>query len=440
MEIPGNCAAKPLLCLPTRMAPPQCPHNHATVTLTHSTRRTMQKRLFSAFLGLALACSSTLSQTATLAVPIDIDMHAEISAGRFNPQTDSVGLRGNTAPLAWDHSLPLQADAGGHYRTTLALPLPVQPGQMLQYKIKVERTGQAPSDGWEEGRNHLLALDTPSPTVQRAFNAPPAMAALSRVGTIDRLAALPSRHIGPRGVQVWLPPGYARDTRRRYPVLYLHDGQALFDTAVTAAEWRVDETAQRLVASGAIQPCIIVAIDNTPDRIAEYTPVPGRLPSQAGASAEPVGGKAPAYARYIVEELKPQVDRLYRTQPQAGSTSVGGSSLGGLVSLWMVAHHPQTFGAALVVSPSVWWSKRFVLRDLESRFAAPGPRPRIWLDIGLQEGEEAVNGVRALREVLLQKGWGALDLRYLEDPAGSHDEGSWAGRVEGMFTFLYGTD
>lgn len=369
-------------------------------------------------------------------------MQAEIQAGRFRPQMDTVGVRGNTAPLAWDRSLPLQPAESGHYRATLTLPQPTQPGQSLQYKLKVDRPGLGPGDGWEQGRNHLLALDAPSPGVQRSFNAPPEIPPLSRVGTIDRLPPLPSRHVAPRGVQVWLPPGYVRDGQshnlRRYPVLYLHDGQALFDTAVLATEWRVDETAQRLVDSGAIAPCIIVAIDHTQDRIAEYTPAPGRLSTRPGASQDLVGGNAAAYARYLIDELKPQIDRLYRTQPQARFTSVGGSSLGGLVSLWLVAHHPKTFGAALVVSPALWWSDRFILRDLETQFHTIGVRPRIWLDVGLQEGDEAVDDVRALREVLLKKGWGRASLRYLEQPDGSHDEASWANRVEGMLTFLYG--
>ena len=399
----------------------------------------MQKHLFSLAFALSLLIAPAWAQTVAPTVQFDIDMQAEIQAGRFNPQTDSVGLRGNTAPLAWDRSFPLQASEAGRYRATLMLPQPAQLGQTLQYKLKIDRTGQGPGDGWEEGRNHTLALDTLSPTVQRAFNASPAMPVLSRVGTIKRLPALQSLHIAPRGVQIWLPPGYDKNKKRRYPVLYLHDGQALFDTAVNAAEWRVDETAQRLVESGKIAPIIIVAIDNTKDRIAEYTPAPGRLSSRPGASDQLVGGKAPAYARYIVEELKPEIDQRYRTQPQTRATSVGGSSLGGLVSLWMVAHYPKTFGAALVVSPSVWWSERFILRDVESQFNTKGPRPCIWLDIGLQEGEEAVGDARALRELLLRKGWGASTLRYLEDPDGSHDEGSWAARVEGMLRFLHGT-
>ena len=398
----------------------------------------MQIHVFSLSLAFGLLATAALAQPDGPSVPFDIDMRAEIQAGRFNPQTDSVGLRGNSAPLAWDRSVPLQASDSGHFRTVLTMLQTTQPRPSLEYKLKIDRASQGPGDGWEEGRNHTLALDTPSPTVQRVFNAPPAMPALSRVGTIEHLPALQSLHIAPRGVQVWLPPGYDKNKNRRYPVLYLHDGQAVFDTAVTATEWRVDETAQRLVESGAIAPCIIVAIDNTKDRITEYTPVPGRLSSRPGASNEQVGGKAPAYAQYIVEELKPHIDRIYRTQPQARFTSVGGSSMGGLVSLWMLAHYPQTFGAALVVSPSVWWSEGFIVRDIESQFSAKIPRPRIWLDIGLQEGHSAVTDVRALHAMLLRKGWNTSNLHYLEQPDGSHDEASWAARVEGMLIFLYG--
>ena len=400
----------------------------------------MQKRLLPTVLtvlGFWLA-SPVWSQPIT--VRVDIDMQAEIAAGRFKPETDSVGLRGNLAPLNWGRSVPLQAaSAPGHYQTTLTLDQAPSPDAALQYKAKIDSPPQ-PQDGWETGRNHTLTLNTPVLQVQRAFNAAPQTAPLSRVGRIDRLPALPSQHIAPRGLQVWLPPGYEKDTTRRYPVLYLHDGQALFDTAEIAAEWQVDETAQRLITSGRIAPCIIVGIANTKDRIADYTPVPGLLGNFPGAPTQPVGGNAPAYGRYLVEELKPFIDKTYRTQPEVGATSVGGSSLGGLVSLWLLAHHPNTYGAALVVSPSVWWSERFILSDVRQQFASrSGPRPRIWLDVGLQEGPSVSADTRLLHADLLTLGWNDKTLRYTEQADGQHDEATWAKRVPGMLEFLYGT-
>lgn len=396
----------------------------------------MQKRLFQSlatFLALWLSAPAW-SQTVTLM--FDIDMQAEIAAGRFKPETDSLGVRGNMAPLDWGQSLALKATALGRYQATLSLT--PSAGQDLQYKLKIDSPPKL-QDGWEEGRNHTLVLSAPVLQVRRAFNAAPYVAPLSRVGRIDKLAALPSRFVAERAVRVWLPPGYGDDAQRRYPVLYLHDGQAVFDTAVQAVEWQVDEAAQQLVESGRIAPCIIVAVGNTKERIAEYTPVPGSIGMRPGAPKEPIGGNAPAYGRYLVEELKPFIDKTYRTQAGPQGTSIGGSSLGGLVSLWLLAHYPNTYGAALVVSPSVWWSERHILGDMRHQFSKPGKRPRIWLDIGMQEGDEAVSDARALNALLLQMGWDAKTLRYVEAKDGQHDEGSWARRVPGMLEFLYGT-
>lgn len=398
----------------------------------------MKTGFLSLSIALCLLVQPVWAQSEGPKIPFDIDMQAEIQAGRFNPQTDRVGLRGNTPPLAWDRSLPLQAGEAGHYQATLTLPQGMLPGQSVQYKLKIDRPDQGEGDGWEKGRNHLLTLDTPKPQVQRPFGAEPVVPPLSRVGRIDRLEPLASRFIAPRKVQVWLPPDYGQSPKRRYPVLYVHDGQAVFDTATMAAEWQLDEAAQRLALTGRITPPIIVAIDNTPDRIAEYTPVPGPLPARLGVAGNVTGGKAPDYARYLIEELKPWIDRHYRTLPQARYTTIGGSSLGGLVSLWMLAHYPKTFSAALVVSPALWWSDRHILQDVHQQFPKKGPRPRIWLDMGLREGTEAVDNVRALHAVLLGMGWNASTLRYVEDPDASHDEASWARRVEGMLMFLYG--
>ena len=228
---------------------------------------------------------------------------------------------------------------------------------------------------------------------------------------------------------MWLPPGYASDKARRYPVLYLHDGQNVFDAQAAGAEWQVDETAQRLVASGAVAPMIIVAVSSTSARLSDYTPV-----QQLRGADGLVGGGATAYGRYLVEELKPWVDAHYRTQPVRETTAVGGSSVGGLVSMWLLLEQPSTFGAALVVSPAVWWGDHAVLRQVaDARLSVPPPR--VWVDIGGREGEEALQGARRLHEALRARGW---PVAWLEVPAASHDEASWAARVEPMLRFLYG--
>ncbi|MDT5060091.1 MAG: hypothetical protein QOH63_550 [Acidobacteriota bacterium] len=241
-----------------------------------------------------------------------------------------------------------------------------------------------------------------------------------------------------RDVLVYLPPGYDANKKQRYPVLYLHDGQNLFDGAtsfIKGAEWRVDEAAQSLIQTKAIKSVIIIGIYNAgKDRIDEYTPT-------ADAKYK-MGGKADLYGRMLVEELKPFIDSTYRTLRDAKNTGLGGSSLGGLVSLYLALKYPNVFGEAAVVSPSVWWDKKMIVREVEAK--KKRPRLRIWLDTGTKEGgnkseaEETTTNARQLRDALVAKGWKeGKDLKYFEAEGAEHNERAWAQRVEPMLRFLY---
>lgn len=367
-------------------------------------------------------------------VVFDIDMREEIGAGRFDPAKDIVGVRGGAAPLNWGRSLVAPA-AGlgreGWYSVTAVFER-IPPGGNVPYKFHVEHPGQKDPEGdWEIGSNRSLELVSDEVRVSRAFNAPGAPISLSRAGTIERLAPLPGNFVGQRPVQVWLPPNYERDTERRYPVLYLHDGQNVFDAAAAGAEWQVDETAQRLVVDGQIQPLIIVAVHNTSRRIDEYTATAREYEGHTR------GGLAPAYARYLIEQLKPSIDARYRTRPDAAHTAVGGSSLGGIMSLWLAVHHGDVFGSALVVSPSLWWDDEFPIRDTQKTpLPMSQPRPKLWLDMGTNEGPDAIRQLRKLRSVLFARGWAASDIGYQEVQGATHDEGSWAARVDPMLRFI----
>lgn len=237
----------------------------------------------------------------------------------------------------------------------------------------------------------------------------------------------------PRDVIVYLPPGYNCEPERRYPVLYLHDGQNLFDaaTAFFGNEWGLDELAEELIRNGKIQPLIIVGIYNAGEmRMSEYTHVRDRRGR---------GGKARAYAKMIVEELKPFIDGEYRTLSGPPNTGLGGSSLGGLVTLYLGLHYPQLFGKLIIMSPSVWWANAAILR--ETRKLQRKSDQQIWLDIGTREGQEAeacVRNARALRDVLIEKGWRLeRDLRFLEDEGAGHDERAWGNRMRDALPFLF---
>jgi predicted alpha/beta superfamily hydrolase len=387
---------------------------------------------------LAASAAAQAANASPVVVPVEIDLRAEIAAGRFDPARDQVGVRGSQSPLSWQRSLPAVALGDGRYGVEIRFERVPFGNQPVQYKFRIERAGQGPEEGWEPGRNHAIRLEGGA-RVARLFGADPAAVAWARTGTLERLGRVASAHVTPRHVQVWLPPGYAKDPVRRHPVLYLHDGQNVFDGESAGAEWMVDETAQRLALAGDIDPPIIVAIDSVNTRITDYTPTAMTLPPERTGTgrAERVGGGAAAYGRFLAEELKPMIDARYRTRPDRASTAVGGSSLGGLVSLWLSLHRGETFGAALVVSPSVWWDDAFALRDVRTLERLPEPLPRLWLDMGAQEGAEALPAARQLQKSLMARGWNAATLSYTEDREGGHDEASWAARVEGMLRFLY---
>ncbi len=236
-----------------------------------------------------------------------------------------------------------------------------------------------------------------------------------------------------RDIIIYLPPGYEQHPKERYPVLYMQDGQNLFDGAtsfIPGQEWRADETAEALIEAGRIRPLIIVGIYNGGDsRIDDYTQI-----ADADIKA---GGKADLYGRLIVEELKPFIDSHYRTIP--GDTGLGGSSLGGLVSLYLGLKYPEIFNRLAVMSPSVWWGGRQILRDVA---ALPTRTPaRIWLDTGTDESKnpaKVVDDARALRDALEAKGWmPGSDLAYFEAEGEQHNEAAWSRRFGGVLEFLY---
>ena len=233
-----------------------------------------------------------------------------------------------------------------------------------------------------------------------------------------------------RDLVVYLPPDYEKE-ERHYPVLYLHDGQNLFDpdTAyVRGMDWKVDETADALIRAGEIEPLIIVGIFNTGEhRIEEYTPTRDR---KLG------GGHAELYGRMLVEELKPFIDERYRTLGDAHNTGLGGSSLGGLATLYLGFTYPEVFGKLAVLSPSVWWDNKAILKMIAG--VQPKPRLRIWLSMGTEESKDGLRDSNLLRNALVKKGWQeADDLLYEVIPGGKHNEAAWAERVEEVLKYLF---
>lgn len=270
---------------------------------------------------------------------------------------------------------------------------------------------------------------------------------------------MPSAHVQPRDVTVWLPPGYDA-SHARYPVLYMHDGQNLFDgsRAAYGKEWGVDEHVARLSAGGQIRTPVVVGIGNTPLRLREYVPADliRALPGDMRADIQSIYGGEPlsdAYLRFMVEELKPFIDRTYRTRTRRDDTVVMGSSMGGLISLYALMKRPDVFGAAGCVSTH-WpiridritdeaalapWRERLVaawtgvIRD-----GLPNPRGhRLYFDRG-DESLDAFYAVFQSRidQTIRAEGWGPDRFRSLVFPGAEHNEASWNQRLDAPLTFL----
>ena len=242
----------------------------------------------------------------------------------------------------------------------------------------------------------------------------------------------PSRYLrNQRDLIVYLPPGYDHQPHRHYPVLYLHDGQNLFDGAtsfIPGMDWHVGQTADHYIHEGQVEPVIIVGIYNAgKQRLGEYTPT--RMPRLGG-------GRANRYAKFLLDEVRPFLKRRYRVKEEPQNTGIGGSSLGGLVSLYLGLKQPQIFGKIAALSPSVWWNERVILR-----FAATvpvQPLPQIWLDIGTREGPRIVDDVERFRDVLVGKGWQPeRNLHYQRVEGAEHNEAAWAQRVGPFLQFLF---
>jgi predicted alpha/beta superfamily hydrolase len=251
---------------------------------------------------------------------------------------------------------------------------------------------------------------------------------------LERHPGFTSRFLArPRDVVVYLPPGYD-DSHARYPVLYMHDGQNLFDpeTAfVRGQHWRLGEMADMLVLEGRVEPLIIVGVNHAgPFRLHEYTPT--RDPRLGG-------GLARDYGRLLTEELKPFIDARYRTRVHRDQTGLGGSSLGGLSTMFLGLRHADVFGRLAVMSPSVWWGRHAIVRHVARTRAKP--ETRIWLDMGTAESRNGIADARRLRAALVKAGWREdVDLAYSEPHGHAHTEAAWAHRVGDVLQYLFPGD
>jgi predicted alpha/beta superfamily hydrolase len=241
-----------------------------------------------------------------------------------------------------------------------------------------------------------------------------------------------------RDIDIYLPPSYGSG-RQRYPVVYMHDGQNLSDPRTAfAGTWELEAALARLARRGI--EAIVVGVHNAGEaRLREYSPFPDRRHS---------GGEGDAYLAFLVDTLKPRIDRSFRTDKRRDATAVFGSSMGGLISLYAYFRYPAVFGRAGAMSPSIWFGHG---RVLEYIAAARVPRGRLYVDVGTFEGLSTLRDVRRLGRLLVRMGFyrrrsagargprGEVEkpaLRYVEDPGSRHNEVDWAKRLEDALEFL----
>ena len=249
--------------------------------------------------------------------------------------------------------------------------------------------------------------------------------AVETQGNLRHVRKFPSKYLGnERDLVIWLPPEYETEANARYPVIYAHDGQNLFDpaTAFAGVDWQLDEVAESLLRRKQVHPFIIVGMCNTPARIEEYTPRRGRK-----------------YAKFVIQEVKPFIDAQFRTLSNREATATLGSSLGGLISFHLAWWHPEVFSMAGCISASWMWNKAAVFEDIKND-PLPQPPIRIYMDHG-SEGDEGtyLTAFKRMRDTMIKKGFVLRqDLEYFYGLGDGHDEASWGRRAWRPLVFFFG--
>jgi predicted alpha/beta superfamily hydrolase len=247
-------------------------------------------------------------------------------------------------------------------------------------------------------------------------------------GSLSPVPGFASPQLGnSRTLMVYLPPSYGENRVKRYPVLYMHDGQNLFDASTSAfgTEWQVDENIDTLVAAGRMDEVIVIGVYNTANRIWEYTPC-----CDPGFG----GGGADTYERFLIDSVKPFIDHSFRTLPGKDTTAIMGSSLGGLVSFYIARRNPAVFGKAGCMSSSFWWNSQALTAAVEQ--STDHLPVAIYLDAGTEN--DGLPETTRMDRALLADGYAqGRDLDFVTAQGGSHNEASWAARVATPLTWLF---
>ncbi len=330
----------------------------------------------------------------------------------------TLALRGDTAPLSWTQGVPLTAAADGTFTYTFA-DLPAK----AQFKPLLDDAT------WARGANYAVARGATVDVYPHFF---------TTQGTVKQLfPAFHSTVLGnDRVVRAYLPPSYDENPLAKYPVLYMHDGQNLFDAALAFGgnEWKVDETLNAGIDSDgsvvqSIGEIIVVAPDNTAQRIYEYTPTTD--------PTTPGGGGGDLYLQMLITELKPMVDSTLRTLPGRDTTGIMGSSLGGLISAYAGVKRPDIYGIVGAMSPSTWWNANTIITDVNTMKGVAMRPNLVYVDCG-DPDDDAVDTkllVAKYVEVGYTEGQNFL---HVYQAGAQHNEIYWAQRLPAALAFLFG--
>jgi len=383
-------------------------------------KKTTQRGLSIYFFVVTLLISCVLLSTPASGQTVEFIVHSQEALA----DTENVFIAGNHPSLGnWNPSaIKLQRRTEGAWHGRFTFPK----GALVEFKLTLGAwESEALDDQGRTPQNSRLIAQQDTMVmilVPKWKRAPKTKSKVT--GNVRYHKQFHSAKLGnDRDVIVWLPPEYENENSRRYPVLYAHDGQNLFDpsTAFAGVEWAVDEAADSLIRKGKIEPIIVVGIANTLDRMNEYTTVKGK-----------------DYASFIIEELKPFIDANYRTLPDRDHTAVMGSSLGGLISFYLAWENPQVFSMAACLSGSWMWDNDAVFRLIEDDTTA-APDVKFYIDHG-SEGEEGSDAwiYRTMRDTLIGRGFVlGKNLVYNFGIGDAHDESAWARRVWRPLVFFF---
>lgn len=343
------------------------------------------------------------------------------------PVDTSIFITGNHAAVGnWNPSaIPMTKQNDGTWR----IEIQIQKGFKLEYKFTKGSWGaEAVYNNGTVPPNHIVTVEEDTAVEIKIENWKDSFqktAKLQITGRVKYIKNIEFEGISKRDIIIWLPPSYDKNKKKKYPVLYMHDGQNIIDplTSTFGTDWQVDETADSLIRQNRMKEIIIVGIYNTRNRTSEY-------------SHNDTGR---AYMNFIVKKLKPMIDSEYRTLSDRKNTAVMGSSMGGLISLMLAWEHPDVFSMAGCLSPAFKIDRFNYLPYIEN-FKGKKKKIKLYIDnggVGLEKRLQP--GITETIELLNKKGYrtGKEIMWYLDENA-EHNEAAWASRVWRALLFMFG--